>query len=114
VVDANVVALGEQPGGGKERLGILLFAQVADHQRTQAPLALRQSLPAAGRLKDHPRLVVQFGGQGQRTAFLQHHQRIGESQRSLRAGVTFDVAVEVGAGEDHGQSARTRRLPARR
>jgi hypothetical protein len=63
------------------------------------------------RLKDHPRLVAQFGGQGQRTALLQHHQRIGESQRSLRAGVAFDVAVKVGAGEDHRQSARTPSLP---
>ncbi|KFB65980.1 MAG: hypothetical protein CAPSK01_004819 [Candidatus Accumulibacter vicinus] len=103
MIDEDAGPVGEPAGGGEQRLRRLLVAQVPDHDRAQMLPRFGQRPAFAGRLKDHPRLVAYRFRQRLWRTFLQHDQRLRQRQRALCFGIGQDVAIEVGAGEDHCQ-----------
>jgi hypothetical protein len=60
---------------------------------------------AAGRLKNNATFATHASRQGFRRAFLQDNQRLRQRQRTLGGEVGLDVAIQIGAGQHHGQPA---------
>ncbi len=105
VVDVDVLVPRQQARGGEQGLRGLLFTQVADHHGAQASRGLGQRLARRGRLIDHAALGAQPGVERGRPRLLQYHERARQLQRALRRRIDGDVAVEVGAGQHHGEAA---------
>jgi len=100
----SLTSPGGQPAGRVEvGLRCLLAAQVADHHAAQVMCRLDHRHARAGRLETGDGLGAVRRGQVVDGALVQHDQPVREFERALGLRIDVDVAIEIGAGQHHGQ-----------